>query len=118
MRVAAGWNFEPALRHGHPNPCDFFEAQQLADSTAGSRKWVEDTGRVYMPPDPPLPRSCDACDRPCTAECRCGETYCDKDCQAADWHDHRHICDICEDNHSLGMKLNARVWGNLGVDAE
>ena len=64
----------------------------------------------YRAPVPPLPRRCDYCDRTATAECQCGEAYCDKDCQAADWPNHRDICQTIEENNELGISITKASW--------
>ena len=111
----AGYDFAPVLTAAARAPMPprtLLEAYNLMKSVCGRPRFVEDAGGTYVPLSPLPPRACQYCDRPCIAECRCGEAYCDKDCQAADWDDHRTICAICLDNQQFGMELNARIWGN------
>ena len=122
----AGYDFSPAMkasrgaarRAGHDGetmPCTVLDAYGRMKAASGNAIFIEQAGGRYTPPNPPIPRKCDHCDRVCTAECRCGETYCDKNCQAAEWANHKEICEICFDNQELGMKLNAMVWGRREI---
>jgi hypothetical protein len=64
------------------------------------------------------PRPCDKCQAPlAAARCRCGEAYCSRECQAADWGDHKQICDVLEDNFSLALFCTSLWWATQGVGA-
>ena len=106
----AGWDFSSAL-HDNPRhpPCTWQGAMELI----GSPQMLTASG--YTPPSPPLPRVCDCCGRQCTAECRCGEAYCNKDCQAKEWPNHRAICNTVAENSSMAMILTEQSWGAHGA---
>ena len=106
----AGWDFSLVLRDNsrHP-PCTWHEALELV----GNPQMLTASG--YTPPSPPLPRFCDCCGRQCTAECRCGEAYCNKDCQAKEWSNHRVICNTVAENSAIAMTLTEQSWGAHGA---
>jgi len=105
----AGWDLSRVLRaHPRHRPCTWREFMDLAGGPQ-----MQQNG--YTAPSPPLPRFCDYCGRQCTAECRCGEAYCDKDCQAKDWPDHRQICETVADNSEMAMRLTKHSWGSNGA---
>lgn len=109
----AGYDFSKVLRvRPRPPPCAWYEAHDLLHATTSGLRMLKSG---YVPPSPPLPRFCDYCKRQCTAECRCGEAYCDKDCQAMDWQNHREICETVADNAELAMSLTKQSWGAKGV---
>ena len=106
----AGYDFSEVLRkRPRPRACAWHEAHDLLH--ASGLRMLEG----YVPPSPPLPRFCDYCGRQCTAECRCGESYCDKDCQAMDWPNHREICETVADNAEMAMTLTKQSWGPKGA---
>ncbi len=63
----------------------------------------------------PAPRTCDNCKAPAAARCRCGEAYCSRECQAADWAAHRSICAVIEDTFELGLMMTSVWWSLQGV---
>ena len=106
----AGWDFTRVLR-AHPRhpPCTW---KEVMDLSGGGFQMLQSG---YTAPSQPLPRFCDYCGRQCTAECRCGEAYCDKDCQAKDWQDHREICETVAENSEMAMTITKHSWGANGV---
>lgn len=105
MFTEAGWD----LRISGGSARTFAEVMELTQRTGLEML------SVYKAPSTPLPRFCDYCGRQCTAECRCGESYCDKDCQAKDWASHREICETCADNAELAMSITKQSWGGKAL---
>lgn len=104
----AGYDLSPAVRRGDERKyilVDAFEAMRNASQGDGL---IRDGS--YQPPQPPPPRMCDYCSRICKAECLCGEAYCDKDCQAADWGSHQEICETICENSELAVMLTKLSW--------
>lgn len=63
----------------------------------------------------PAERFCDKCKRPAAARCRCGEAYCSRECQMADWNGHRKICEYIKEAFQSGLRYNALYWAMRGV---
>lgn len=109
----AGWDIKSALAKRCPeHVCTKHEAEELA-GWSGRGMAMTDTYRAPRA----IPGKCDLCDRPCMMECYCGESYCDRDCQAAHWPMHRKICQqVCE-QEILGLKCNLVWWGADALQA-
>jgi len=109
----AGWDlsFAAAANADHP-PCTFTTAYHLMRD-CGGLKMVDPM--KYKPPKKSIPRHCDHCNRYCFNECECGEAFCDRDCQAAAWKDHRHICETVKDNNELAFTITKMFWGDRVV---
>ena len=56
---------------------------------------------VYIRPQVPIPRKCDECNKPCTSECMCGESFCSRACLKKSWGSHKSICEAVFENASL-----------------
>lgn len=57
----------------------------------------------------------DGCDKLCISECECGERYCSRQCQAADWANHRKVHQQVVENNELAMTLLKQYWSKRGV---
>eukprot|EP01036_Dinobryon_divergens_P031172 gene31172-40530_t len=63
------------------------------------------TCEVYIRPQVPIPRKCDECNKPCTSECMCGESFCSRACLKKSWGSHKSICEAVFENASLEVLL-------------
>jgi hypothetical protein len=104
----AGWDFRGVLA-AHPDhpPCAWSVANGLLQQVGLAL--LEDGS--YHPPEPQIPRACEACAKHCVSECPCGEAYCSKDCQAKEWKSHRHIHETVVDNNEMAVMITAQYWG-------
>ena len=73
--------------------------------------WTPPPGAVWPPP-----RNCDRCASPAAAaRCLCGEAYCSRACQEADWKKHKPTCEDVIGFNKLGVKINQAAWHIVGV---
>jgi len=106
--LRAGWDIRRAVASHSDFACAFNEAWELG-TKANNGELV--TVESYQAPTFPIPAECDYCGRPCVAECRCGETYCDRDCQASNWAAHKRICQTVVENNETGIMITEMFWG-------
>ena len=57
-----------------------------------------------------IPRECENCGDKCIYECICGENYCSKKCQYADWGTHQQTCDSVRENALIATKGVEFYW--------
>lgn len=58
---------------------------------------------------------CTQCKTVASARCACGEVYCSRACQEADWKHHKGVCDQVRENSSLGMTYTKIWWSLQGI---
>ena len=64
--------------------------------------------------------ACEKCGKPCpkphiSPRCRCGEAYCLRECQVADWKDHAPLCTEIMSRFKAGVLLTMEWWRHQGV---
>jgi hypothetical protein len=63
--------------------------------------------------------ACETCKKlHCTPRCICGEAYCSRACQAADWPAHKEVCDTVQNTFEHGTALTALWWKSQGLAAD
>ena len=63
--------------------------------------------------------SCETCKKlACEPRCICGEAYCSRACQQADWPAHRKCCKTVQDSFEHGLVLTALWWKAQGLDVD
>eukprot|EP00741_Cyanophora_paradoxa_P008296 tig00001286_g8025.t1 len=63
-------------------------------------------------------RICGACGKRCKAECRCGQGYCDRECQRRDWPEHARTCQEIVEAQPLGVAMTKLSWATVAADVD